>query len=306
MPVPVIFDTDMGNDVDDAIALAMLHRYADQGRVEILGIPTTNYSKHTLEYLGVVNAWCGHPYIPLGSAIPGHGISKDKFVGEVCLGHPGLKRANPEVLPSVELYRKLLSQSSDHSVVIISVGYNTNLAALLESRSDNYSRLDGYNLVKKKVKMVVTMMGNFQKRDPEWNVVGDLPASLKFISEWPTDIVVTPFELGNAARFPGERMERLLSQEHPVALAYAAFKKMPYDRPSWDITAVQYAVEGPEMFTVSPKGRVSMDEKGVTTFDAGRGGRHIVLSATPEQAAALVAHQASFFPGPDRYENIDK
>lgn len=296
--IPVIFDTDMGNDVDDAIALALLHEYIDNGKVELLGIPTTNYSEHTLEYLGVLNAWYGHPDIPLGSAIPGHGISKDKFVGEVCLGHTALKRANPEILPSVELYRKALAGARDHSVVIISVGYNTNLAALLESRPDVYSRLDGYNLVKKKVKMVVTMMGNFQKPEAEWNVVGDLPASQKFISEWPTDIVVTPFELGAAARFSGERMEKLLSLEHPVALAYAAFKKMPYDRPSWDITAVQYAVEGPAMFTVSPKGRVSMEEKGVTTFDAGRGGRHIVLSAKPEQAAALVAHQASFFPGP--------
>lgn len=295
-PIPVIFDTDMGNDVDDAIALAMLHRYADQGRVEILGIPTTNYSEHTLEYLGILNAWYGHPDIPLGSAIPEHGISKDMFVGAVCTGHPLMKRSNPEVLQSVDLYRKLLSQSMDHSVVIISVGYNTNLSALLESAPDDYSRLDGYNLVKKKVKMVVTMMGNFQKAEPEWNVVGDLPASLKFISQWPSDIVITPFELGNAARFPGERMERLLPLCHPVALAYAAFKKMPYDRPSWDITAVQYAVEGPGMFGVSPKGRVSMNEQGVTTFETCHGGRHVVLSATPEQARSLVEHQASFFP----------
>ena len=29
--IPVIFDTDLGNDVDDAIALAMLYRYADEG-----------------------------------------------------------------------------------------------------------------------------------------------------------------------------------------------------------------------------------------------------------------------------------
>ena len=26
-PVPLIFDTDMGNDVDDALALAMLHAF---------------------------------------------------------------------------------------------------------------------------------------------------------------------------------------------------------------------------------------------------------------------------------------
>ena len=30
--IPVIFDTDLGNDVDDAIALSMLYSYADEGK----------------------------------------------------------------------------------------------------------------------------------------------------------------------------------------------------------------------------------------------------------------------------------
>ena len=30
-PVPIIFDTDMGNDIDDALALAMIHTLADRG-----------------------------------------------------------------------------------------------------------------------------------------------------------------------------------------------------------------------------------------------------------------------------------
>ena len=37
-PEKVVFDTDMGNDVDDALALAMLHRYQMQGRAEIAAV----------------------------------------------------------------------------------------------------------------------------------------------------------------------------------------------------------------------------------------------------------------------------
>lgn len=37
-PQAVIFDTDMGNDVDDALALAMLYRYSDEGKAKVLGI----------------------------------------------------------------------------------------------------------------------------------------------------------------------------------------------------------------------------------------------------------------------------
>ena len=43
--VPVIFDTDLGNDVDDAIALAMLYRYADLGRADILAMGLSKGAK---------------------------------------------------------------------------------------------------------------------------------------------------------------------------------------------------------------------------------------------------------------------
>ena len=38
-PMAVIFDTDMGNDIDDALALDMLYKYADEGRIDLLAIP---------------------------------------------------------------------------------------------------------------------------------------------------------------------------------------------------------------------------------------------------------------------------
>jgi hypothetical protein len=36
--VPIIFDTDITGDVDDVLALAMLHTLADRGKCEILGV----------------------------------------------------------------------------------------------------------------------------------------------------------------------------------------------------------------------------------------------------------------------------
>ena len=32
-PVKIIFDTDMGNDVDDVVALDMLYKYVDEGTI---------------------------------------------------------------------------------------------------------------------------------------------------------------------------------------------------------------------------------------------------------------------------------
>src|SRR5205085_11191369 len=40
-PVPVIFDTDMGNDIDDALALAMLHALQTKGEAKLLAVTIT-------------------------------------------------------------------------------------------------------------------------------------------------------------------------------------------------------------------------------------------------------------------------
>ena len=34
----VIFETDIGNDIDDALALDMLYKYMDQGRIDLLAV----------------------------------------------------------------------------------------------------------------------------------------------------------------------------------------------------------------------------------------------------------------------------
>ena len=37
-PVRVIFDTDMGNDIDDALALAVLHAFESRGEAKLLAV----------------------------------------------------------------------------------------------------------------------------------------------------------------------------------------------------------------------------------------------------------------------------
>lgn len=39
-----VFDTDMGNDVDDALALAMLHRFKNWGKAEIAAVLVKIYA----------------------------------------------------------------------------------------------------------------------------------------------------------------------------------------------------------------------------------------------------------------------
>ena len=61
------------------------------------------------------------------------------------------------------LYRKVLAKQPDGSVVMISIGTLTNLRNLLQTGSDEYSRLTGSELVKQKVRAWVCMGGKFPK-----------------------------------------------------------------------------------------------------------------------------------------------
>ena len=65
-PLHVIFDTDMGNDVDDALALAMLHALASRGEVKLLAVTVSKDNPWAAEYVRLVDEYYGRGSIPVG------------------------------------------------------------------------------------------------------------------------------------------------------------------------------------------------------------------------------------------------
>ena len=43
-PISIIFETDLGNDVDDALALDLLYKYLDAGKIRLLAVNLNKYS----------------------------------------------------------------------------------------------------------------------------------------------------------------------------------------------------------------------------------------------------------------------
>ena len=73
-------------------------------------------------------------------------------------------------MESYKLYRKLLAESPDKSVTIASIGFVTSLSRLLQSGPDEYSPLNGVELVRKKVKELYAMGGVFGDAvEPDYN-----------------------------------------------------------------------------------------------------------------------------------------
>lgn len=303
-PTPkIILETDMGNDVDDALALDMIYKYMDAGQIDLLGIMTNKDSKYSAEYLDIMNTWYGYPQIPIGIVRNGADCEADaiNYAQCTCLlkkenGEPAFQRSlkDYEQLPDAHLlYRKLLAQQPDSSVTVISIGFSTNLARLLDTPADDISPLTGKELVGKKVKLLCTMAGCFNSPDfYEYNVIKDIPAAKKVFAEWPTPLVTSPFEVGIAINYPGSSIENDFqwTSMHPMVEAYKSYQKMPYDRPTWDLTSVLYSIEGPSYFTTSPAGKIHVTDQGATEFTPDNEGNRFYMTVDSIQAENIKKH----------------
>lgn len=295
----VIFETDIGNDIDDALALDMLYKYMDQDKIDLLAVMLNKCAPAPAEFMDIMGTWYGYPDIPVGIVRDGADDPWGKYAQKVVDlknedGTPMFARTHGEYyrLPDAHiLYRKILAQQPDNSVVISTVGFSTNLARLLDTPADKYSPLSGKELVAKKVKLLVPMAGHMSDTTYcEYNVIKDIPAAQKVFAEWPTNMVVSPFEVGLAIEYPGASMRNDLgwANPHPLVEAYRGWADhLDYDRPTWDLTSVLYAVEGDSWFTMSEPGNVVIKDNGASIFTPCEDGRVIYMMVDEAQCKAI-------------------
>ncbi len=273
-PVKLIFDTDMGNDIDDAMALAMIHSLQRRGSVELLAVTSTKDHPLSAAFIDALNTYYGSPDIPIGAVRNGATPEAGKF-NPLAEHYPHDLKSGEEAPDAVSLLRKTLAAQEDQSVCIAQVGFFTNLARLIESAPDEYSPLTGMELVKQKVKQIAIMAGSFQtirynNAYREYNVVKDIPSAREFARKWPTPILWSGFEIGINATYPWESIMKDYNyvDPHPIKESYLAYvPTQPHDRPTWDLTAVlQLVYPDRGYFDLSDHGRVEIEEDGFSTF----------------------------------------
>ncbi len=278
---PVIFDTDMGNDIDDALALAMLHALTDRGECELIGVTLTNANPAAVPYIRMIDRFYGRRDLPVGAAIKTlKGGAQDGYMSAALRAMPAESARPAEPAPA--LLRRLLTNARE-KVIIVQTGFSTNLAALLDSPG-------GAALAKEKVALLVAMAGNFADGAPEYNVSTDAASAKTVFERWPTPIVFSGFEIGRDLLYPAASIEHdfAYAGPHPIAESYRAYQKMPYDRPTWDLTAALQAVR-PEhaYFALSESGTVQVEPNGVTRFTPGGGDRRYLRLAPAMRAEIL-------------------
>lgn len=300
-PVKVIFDTDMAGDVDDVGALAMLHALADRGEAEILACAISSNNPKSAACVDAINTWYGRPDIPIGRAKNFMAENKtdqvvdSRYTQEIASEFPQDLPESGQLPLAVSVYRQVLAAQPDGSVTIVSVGFLTNLAELLDSPADKVSPLSGAELVAAKVKLWVAMggvfpAGHFDNGEGEYNLKITPAATQHAINHWPTPVVFSGYEIGEPVQ-TGAGLERT-ADSSPVRRGYALYNGLG-DRNSWDQTAVLYAVRGAGgRWDLSPTGvcHVPKDSQGCHYWREDPAGKHryLIEKMPPEDIAAEI------------------
>lgn len=293
-PVKMIFDSDMGPDYDDVGALTLLHAFADSGKAEILATMASNKYGLVAPCLDVINTYYGRPGIPVGSPKT-HGVTFDcsqHWTDSIMANYPHHINSNDQAQDAVLLYRKILAgQEQDTSVVIVTVGFLTNLNDLLQSLPDSISPLNGKDLVIKKVKHLVSMAGKFPE-GWEFNVKEDSTSSKYVFDNWPTRIILSGFEIGEKICTGSKLIQSNLKSPAKMAFSIA----MPLSegdkkgRMSWDQSAVLTAVQGTSPNFGEVKGKMVVEPSGFNRWKSDENGKHayLVFKKSPEELSELI------------------
>ena len=279
MPI-VIFDTDIGSSADDLFALEMLCRYDEQQLCKLLGVVVDREGEANADFTDAMNTYFGHQDVPVG--LVRDGIKNPKvwidyayvaYMTEADSSTPMFPRtinqsgARPD---GYQLYRRLLSQQPDHSVSIVTTGFVTSLAQLLQSEADEYSALSGVELVHQKVKCIYLQGGVFgDAEESDFNFAQGITFAQTFFELWPkeVDMVFSPMEVGQAVEYTPEQIIADVSwtDRHPIKQVYMTCDCNTGQR-MWDPMCVIQAVEGDSLFSLSERGTISITPQAHTIF----------------------------------------
>jgi len=301
-PVGVVFDADVGNGIDDVLALALLYGLdgRSEARVISLSVSKSNLKAAALceamgrFYAGAVSGAFGAMgrTLPVGLSTTGGTpaetpiltavLAKRNAQGEPAYAH-GIHKLNDTAEP-VALIRNAFTSQHDGNCIVVLLGPATNLAPVLE--------LPGAKeLIARKVRLLAVAAGAFPTGPPEPNVKSDVRAMAKVFAEWPTPIIACGAEIDAALSYPATSIEKdfAWTENHPVVDAYRAHRPMPYDAPAGPMAAVLHAVRHDQgYFKLSDPGRIAVLDDGRTTFTPSADGHHRHLVFDPAQRERIV------------------
>lgn len=274
---PVILDTDIGQDVDDAFALALVTASPE---IELLGITTVGkgpvrdpFVKHISTNRDEDRAWLicrfltqiGHKAIPVAAgADPQPELILD--MQQQYRRHPAAiynRTLKPVTESAVELMAKLLKERD--GIVILAIGPLTNVARLLKEHPD----------LKPKIARIVMMGGSFNigydgkpAPEAEWNIKMD-PGAAKAVFASGVPLTVVPLDATSRVRLERNDRAEIFGARTPTTLNVQNLYEL-WNRETpvlYDPVAVA-AVFNEDLFEMQ-EAKVDVDAKSMTVVRKG-------------------------------------
>lgn len=271
--VPIILDTDIGTDIDDAFALALA---VASPEIELRGVTTVSADAYTRALIACRFLHrVGRGEVPVSAGRPPRPQPEQK--GQYQYG----LRADFPNLPVPEpahefLYAKLKAEPG--KITIVTVGDLTNVARLLAEHPDS----------KPWIKRVVMMGGAVRvgyngkpPADREWNIRADIKgAQAVFTSGVP--ITMAPLD-ATLARLEQPMRERIFGAGTPIARELHELYKLWGNRQPVLFDPVALRLSFDESFCRIEELRIEVDSEGYTREVKGAPNARVATSARLEE-----------------------
>lgn len=191
----LLIDTDIGDDIDDALAIAM----ATGAKADIIGVTTVyreaNARAAIAKKLLALGGLDDVPVIP-GASEP---VKAPYYIGKLNYGAD----ETPVAGGGAEAAAKFIADSAEKygsELTVLSIGAETNLANAI-TRYPGKMRNAG---------KIVVMGGCFYRQHNEWNVVCD-PGAARIVMESGLNVLYVPWDITKTACVGKDNYERILS-----------------------------------------------------------------------------------------------
>ncbi len=209
-PIPVLLDTDIGTDIDDAYALVQVLRSPE---LELLGVTTVSGDAVARARLAAkLLSVAGRSDVPVYAGLS----TATQYMKQVEWA-AGFASPNLHESGGVEFLREQIN-ARPGEITLIAVGELTNVAALLESEPG----------IGKKLKAIALMGGSIRrgyapgsKPEPEWNIKSAAKAAQVVFSSG-VPLLVAPLDSTADLKLTPEWKVRIFSRGSPENDALAA------------------------------------------------------------------------------------
>ena len=262
-PIPVVLDTDIGGDIDDAFALALVLASPE---LDLRAVTTVSGDTQARARIAAkLLAEAGHRDVPVAAGEGGKKLDISQAAWAEGFTSPALRRERAIDLMKAEIER------GHGETVLVAIGPLTNIAALLKQHPDD----------KKRIKRIVLMGGSIARGyypnsgpTTEYNIAADVSASQAVFSSG-VPIEMAPLDVTSRLQVETPQRERLFSQPGPMIGAlhelYALWAKATPDLQGiptlHDPMAVSLLIDSG--LCTTKRMAIEVDERGMTLASAG-------------------------------------